>query len=237
MDELTIAGKRYISARRAAREHRYHSDYIGQLVRANKVVGQKVGRSWYVEEESLINYFNGETSAVAPAAFDTIPVVEKEEVEIPLVEPPVTEEVMPASPVEEPVKIVEQPAEEKKEEETIVAQQTVEEEVAHSIPLRIAEEPQEKTESPSTNQNGLIYLADDAEEELPEFAPIAAPVPPAPVVVSKRSARKYSFVPVAALIVFGVIVFSGSLLLSSHLEATVGVVEGQAAASGFLFQW
>ena len=51
MDELEISGKRYISTRRAAREHGYHSDYMGQLIRGKKVAGQKVGRAWYIEED------------------------------------------------------------------------------------------------------------------------------------------------------------------------------------------
>ena len=53
MDELEISGRRYISSRRAAKENRYHMDYIGQLIRAGRIVGSKVGRTWYVDEESL----------------------------------------------------------------------------------------------------------------------------------------------------------------------------------------
>ncbi len=60
MDELEISGKRYISTRRAGKEHGYHSDYIGQLIRGDKVRGQKVGRSWYVDEESLTTYLGKE---------------------------------------------------------------------------------------------------------------------------------------------------------------------------------
>ena len=52
-----ISGRRYLSSLRAAKEHGYHSDYIGQLIRANKVKGQKVGRAWYVDAESLATYF------------------------------------------------------------------------------------------------------------------------------------------------------------------------------------
>ena len=62
MDELEISGKRYISARRAAREHGYHPDYIGQLIRGKKIIGQKVGRSWYAEDRSLNIYLGRETS-------------------------------------------------------------------------------------------------------------------------------------------------------------------------------
>lgn len=67
MDELEISGKRYISTRRAAKEHKYNSDYIGQLIRARKVPGQKVGRAWYVDADALTAYFNGEDVMVNDA--------------------------------------------------------------------------------------------------------------------------------------------------------------------------
>ncbi|HYF12938.1 MAG TPA: hypothetical protein VD928_01405 [Candidatus Paceibacterota bacterium] len=63
MDELEISGKRYISTRRAGKEYKYHSDYIGQLIRGKKLVGTKVGRSWYVEATSLSEYFGKEMPA------------------------------------------------------------------------------------------------------------------------------------------------------------------------------
>lgn len=68
MDELEISGKRYISSVRAAKEHKYHSDYIGQLIRGGKVVGQKVGRAWYVEAKSLAEYLGKEVPARGPVA-------------------------------------------------------------------------------------------------------------------------------------------------------------------------
>lgn len=79
MDELEISGKRYISSRRAAKENKYHSDYIGQLIRAGKVVGQKVGRSWYVEVSSLDAYLRGE--GVVPQSAELSAPVEKLEEE------------------------------------------------------------------------------------------------------------------------------------------------------------
>lgn len=58
MEELEISGKRYISTRSAAKKYKYHADYIGQLIRGKKIVGQKVGRSWYVDADSLETYLN-----------------------------------------------------------------------------------------------------------------------------------------------------------------------------------
>jgi len=66
MDELEISGRRYISSRIAAKEHKYHADYIGQLVRGGKVAGQKVGRAWYVDAESLAEYLGKEVPARGP---------------------------------------------------------------------------------------------------------------------------------------------------------------------------
>ena len=53
MDEINLGGKIYISTRRAAKEYKYHSDYLGQLVRAGKLDGHKVGRSWYILNDSM----------------------------------------------------------------------------------------------------------------------------------------------------------------------------------------
>ncbi len=72
MDELEISGKRYISSVRAAKEHKYHSDYIGQLVRGGKVVGQKVGRAWYVDADSLAEYLGKEVPARGPIVKKTV---------------------------------------------------------------------------------------------------------------------------------------------------------------------
>jgi hypothetical protein len=99
MDELEIGGRRYISTKRAGKDHKYHSDYIGQLIRGKKVVGQKVGRAWYVDVESLEAYFNNEGAtfaqvAVAPASIPVVKQVVKQEV----VEAPVI--AVAAKPVE-----------------------------------------------------------------------------------------------------------------------------------------
>lgn len=88
MDELEISGKRYISTRRAAREHGYHSDYMGQLVRGKKVLGQKVGRSWYIEEGSLNAYLGKATLAPEPVPVPKAPAPAPVPVEQVVVEAP-----------------------------------------------------------------------------------------------------------------------------------------------------
>ncbi len=76
MDELEISGKRHISTRRAAREHGYHSDYMGQLIRSKKVAGQKVGRSWYIDEESLNAYLGKAPTPAPPRVVVPVPAEE-----------------------------------------------------------------------------------------------------------------------------------------------------------------
>ena len=56
MDELEIKGKKYISSKRASELTGYAKDYVGQLARAGKIAGTRMGRAWYVEEEALLAY-------------------------------------------------------------------------------------------------------------------------------------------------------------------------------------
>jgi hypothetical protein len=44
----------------------YHPDYIGALVRSNKVTGKKIGKNWFVSKKELQAYFT--TQHDAPAA-------------------------------------------------------------------------------------------------------------------------------------------------------------------------
>ncbi len=51
--ELIFEGKKYISASRASKIIGYNSDYIGQLCRKGLLDCRRIGRSWFVSEESL----------------------------------------------------------------------------------------------------------------------------------------------------------------------------------------
>ena len=70
MDELEISGKRYISSRRAAQEYKYHADYIGQLVRAKKVAGQKVAVTGKVSGDRVIGPVLGSGDTIEVASID-----------------------------------------------------------------------------------------------------------------------------------------------------------------------
>lgn len=54
MDELIIAGNKYISSKRAAKLTGYTTDYLGQLCRADKIHCKLLGRNWYIGEEAVI---------------------------------------------------------------------------------------------------------------------------------------------------------------------------------------
>ncbi|MEK7192657.1 MAG: hypothetical protein AAB682_00790, partial [Patescibacteria group bacterium] len=51
--EVFLQGKRYLSSRLASEIFGYTNDYIGQLIRGGKLEGQKMGRTWFVSEDSL----------------------------------------------------------------------------------------------------------------------------------------------------------------------------------------
>lgn len=55
-DELAIAGKNYVSSKKAANSTGYAQDYIGQLARSGQIDAQRVGGLWYVLPESLEAY-------------------------------------------------------------------------------------------------------------------------------------------------------------------------------------
>ena len=53
---VTVEGKEYVSAARAAKAAEYNQDYIAQLARAGKVPSKQMGNRWYVELESLLKH-------------------------------------------------------------------------------------------------------------------------------------------------------------------------------------
>ena len=65
VDELEIQGKKYISSKRASELTGYAKDYVGQLARAGKIPGTRVGRAWYVEEATILAHANSEKTEQA----------------------------------------------------------------------------------------------------------------------------------------------------------------------------
>src|SRR3989344_1652521 len=54
--DLLFDGKRYISSGRAAKLVGYAPDYVGQLCRMNLLDCRMVGRSWYVNYDSILGH-------------------------------------------------------------------------------------------------------------------------------------------------------------------------------------
>jgi hypothetical protein len=53
MEVISIDNKEYVRASQLAKRFKYTTDYIGQLCRSGKVDSKLVGRTWYVNPESL----------------------------------------------------------------------------------------------------------------------------------------------------------------------------------------
>lgn len=53
MDVLSVGGKEYVKASVIAKDLGYTADYVGQLCRSHRVHAKLVGRSWYVDRDSI----------------------------------------------------------------------------------------------------------------------------------------------------------------------------------------
>ncbi len=53
METISVRGEEYVKAIDIAKELGYTTDYVGQLCRAGKVRSKLVGRSWYVDPDSI----------------------------------------------------------------------------------------------------------------------------------------------------------------------------------------
>lgn len=261
MDELEIAGQRYLSTRRAGKEHKYHSDYIGQLIRSGKVVGKKVGRSWYVQERSLNAYLSGEQDLKQHSIEhtpDEVPVVRiktqpvQEEVEqVPITPQNLKERInQPVSSVveEKITEVVDVP------EEVIAPIKTLNQVHFNSTPVRrvpIDNKEQPIAISTSAHSNKisitktqpLRYIADDT-PALPEVQSkkvtitVSEEVPTyeseyLPSVEEVQKSRSGGILSLAALAIIGILAFSVSVGASIAISSQTIIEEGQVAGAGF----
>ena len=232
MDELEISGKRYISSKRIAKENKYHPDYMGQLIRAGKVAGTKVGRAWYVEEESFASYLGQERKpyvppvAVAPVITEVKPIeIQAQEVHVPVsiaVVEEKKEEVVPISIVKEPV------------EEKIAREEIF-------IPERIYAAPAE------VKKTKLTYISDSS-PLFPEIGSRQKNIEkPASMAIHKEDPYKgvliqpaheqrnqkskiWFFVSATSIVVLGAVVFAFAFFGSVGLDTTVVVQNGKPAS-------
>ncbi len=211
MDELDISGKRYLSSRRAAREHRYHSDYIGQLIRAGKVVGTKVGRAWYVEADSLADYLGAESIEHEPIVAPheepiALEVTREEETVVPISHP-----APPAPPT--PAAQVYRPFSSERRGLTYIADDS---------PLY----PEIRDEVSSSRLH-----VHPLHREMPEQRDDVL----RDVVIRERAPRSVTIAQVGALVLVGMlavaVTFGGSVFVASRMLVSDGVL----AAAGYVF--
>ena len=56
--EVFFENKKYISAKQAGKVTGYSQDYVGQLCRTGKLDAKRIGRVWYIFEDSILNHKN-----------------------------------------------------------------------------------------------------------------------------------------------------------------------------------
>lgn len=249
MEELEISGKRYISTRRAAREHGYHSDYMGQLIRGKKVVGQKVGRAWYIEEGSLNAYLGVASEAAqpvmapAPAETPAQPApVERLVIEEPIVQP--VQPVQQVQPVQEvapqPVAIQQQvPVRAIYNEPHIPAPVAPAQNISYAAPIQGQEVEQETRipiHKPAPEAVGGLRYADDDTPSIP--------------VMSRAQQEQYTYVqempqpqrshrniPYTTLSIIGITAIVVSVFVSNFISATIVTEEGKSATVQYAIHW
>jgi hypothetical protein len=238
---------------RAAREHGYHSDYIGQLIRGGKVKGQKVGRAWYVDADSLALYL-GKEGVSEP---QEIVVEEKSQPEeIPVV--PIIENRESNKPIqnsEEKVLISKQ--EEMVSDEVPVAKDPEEHRI-EIVKIHEAPEPSIKVKIISAKRSeedsrsgGLVYVHDD-EPLLPEIrkgsrisrpydeekiVPVTTRAVPSLAVHEFSQPSKNFFLRWVVLLVFAAMVLISAATLSSSLVRNLSVGSHEAAGVQFSFPY
>jgi len=203
MDELQISGKRFISSRRIARDNNYTPDYIGQLIRGGKVVGQKVGRAWYVDAVSFDTFLGSEGT---PA-----PLADQKSSDLPSSggTPAGQTFAQQEAPAFEPVKKVEPVVIAQKKEET------------HYVPLHIIK----KEEAPV----GLRYYH-DTEPSLPEMRSSVKISARTKTFEAPTRVRYASKLPVVALAGAGVAVFIFCAVVSSAVSLNLSIEAGNTAS-------
>ncbi|OHA15608.1 MAG: hypothetical protein A3B08_03440 [Candidatus Taylorbacteria bacterium RIFCSPLOWO2_01_FULL_43_44] len=106
-DVIEIAGKKYVSTKKASSLTCYSHDYVGQLCRQKKVTAERVGGAWFVEEQSILDYEKAEKYQALKKSFAPKTVVSEEkiaekplQIELVLVPSPQTE-VLPVEEIKE----------------------------------------------------------------------------------------------------------------------------------------
>lgn len=234
MDELQISGKRYISAKRIAKENGYTADYVGQLIRGGKVTGQKVGRAWYVDALSFDHYLGGEVTPAKQAntGYSDLPAGKSPEVLGPSPsQPPVSAslpeyELVPVAPV------------------VVVEEKIIEAPVA---PEPLSEAPQEVATPVVLKKiepvkiSGLHYYQED-EPTLPQIRSkkeaIVSDLRVMPTGTSEPIVKRHKRIArLAVLSILAVVVLAGSAFVASSVTLNLSIERGSAASAYYSLQW
>ncbi|MDO8594478.1 MAG: hypothetical protein Q7R93_03110 [bacterium] len=54
--DFIFEGKKFISSSQASKATGYASDYVGQLSRGGKIIARRIGKSWFVQEDSILSH-------------------------------------------------------------------------------------------------------------------------------------------------------------------------------------
>ncbi len=242
MDELEISGKRYISSKRIAKENKYHSDYIGQLIRGGKILGTKVGRAWYVEERSFADYLNKESKTyISPAPSATpVQIVAKTYVpaqepsspqrgEFPVENSPMSGTVVPTNVSAKPVPAPTEYVVPIRKEEVFIS------EPVRSVPIK-------KTGLTYISDSGPLFPAiqkrtNDIPRTVPAAAIYVAPAEKPVVIVEERRVQKrnpfVTALAVTGVTALGAVVLAFTFFGSLGLDTTVTVQKGQTASVSY----
>src|SRR3989338_7313280 len=220
MDELQISGKRFISSRRIARDNNYTPDYIGQLIRGGKVVGQKVGRAWYVDAVSFDTFLGSEGT--------TAPLADQKSSDLPSSggTPAGQTFAQQEAPAFEPVKKVE-PVEIKKEETHYVPLHVVKAEVSSGLRYYSDERPSLPEIREIQIEKDEPWVAYPAEETKSMSNDVFAP----------HVARRVRPVHIARLTALGIIVFIFSAVAATSVSLNLSVDADNAAAASYGLGW
>ena len=214
MDELQISGKRFISSRRIARDNNYTPDYIGQLIRGGKVVGQKVGRAWYVDAVSFDTFLGGE-GQVQPVQ----QIQPEQQVQIETLKPAPPEKV-------EPIVVTQ-----KKEEPHYVPLHIVKPSVPEEAPAGLRYYSDERPSLPEIREIQIEkhepWVAYPAEETKSISDDVFAP----------HVARRIRPVHIAGLAALGIAVFIFSAVAATSVSLNLRIDADNAAAAYYGLGW
>jgi excisionase family DNA binding protein len=66
-EQLTIDGLSYISIRDAAVSSRLSTEYLARLARSGRIRARMIGRTWFIETDSLQQFLSTRTAIIEPA--------------------------------------------------------------------------------------------------------------------------------------------------------------------------